>query len=206
VGFCDAPTCGVTEGVHQLALKRIGQYMTMDEERKERLQVERSGAAETPEQQTYEMIVRTASRLEGELNRVLRPFELTGATYNILKILEAAGQAGKSCGDISDQLTAEVPDMTRLLDRLEKLGYIARARSSVDRRMVRVTLLEKGQSAVRELEPKVRECHARQLAHLEQDKLGELDSLLQLVLTKYSRGGKALRGLREPAAAKHIPH
>lgn len=180
--------------------------MTMDEQRKERLQVERSGAAETPEQQTYEMIVRTASRLEGELNRVLRPFELTGATYNILKILEAAGQGGKSCGDISDQLTAEVPDMTRLLDRLEKLGYIARARSSVDRRMVRVTLLEKGQSAVRELEPKVRECHARLLAHLEQDKLGELDSLLQLVLTKYSRGGKALRGLREPTAAKHIPH
>jgi DNA-binding MarR family transcriptional regulator len=181
--------------------------MTSEGQRKKDIQVERvAGGAESLEQETYNLLVRTASRLEGDLNRVLRPFDLTGATYSILKILEVAGQAGKSCGDISDQLVAEVPDMTRLLDRLERLEYITRARSSVDRRMVRVTLLEKGSTAIRELEQKVRECHTRQLGQLGPTKLGELGALLQLVLHQYSRGGRALRGLRDAVPPKHAPH
>jgi len=138
-----------------------------------------SGSAESSEQDTYRLLIRTASRLEAELNRVFRPFDLTSATFNILRALERAGGEGRSCGDIAQQLIAEVPDMTRLLDRLERLGYVVRERSRVDRRMVKVSVTEKGLDAVRALEDPVRECHRRQLGHMKPERLEQLQSALK---------------------------
>jgi DNA-binding MarR family transcriptional regulator len=137
-----------------------------------------SGSPDSPEQETYRLLIRTASRLEAELNRVFRPYDLTGATYNILRVLERAGGEGRSCGDIAQQLIAEVPDMTRLLDRLERLGYVVRERSRVDRRMVKVSVTEKGLEAVRSLEEPVKECHRKQLGHIKPEKLEQLHQVL----------------------------
>jgi DNA-binding MarR family transcriptional regulator len=160
--------------------------------------------SEPIEQETYTLLVRAASRLEAELNRVFRPMDLTGATYGILRILKVAGVEGLSCGDISEQLIAEVPDMTRLLDRLERLGYIARERSRTDRRMVRVSLTEKGDSVLSGLHQAVRDCHVRQLGHLGQTKLSELSMLLSIVLNqpKAAPAQERARG----AAIKHTAH
>ena len=110
--------------------------MTLPQEPRPQIAPALAATPESLEESSYTLLVKAASRLEAELNRVLRPMDLTAATYNILRILRGAGSAGSSCGEISDQLIAEVPDMTRLLDRLEKLGYICRERSQVDRRMV----------------------------------------------------------------------
>lgn len=154
---------------------------------------------------TYTLLVRVAARLEAELNRVFRPFDLTAATYNILLVLQGAGGSGSSCGDISEQLIAEVPDMTRLLDRLERLGYVARERSSVDRRMVKVTITEKGASVLGGLRGPVRDCHIRQLGHLGEAKLTELSSLLKHIfgreepLSKH----KPVEGVSGPKHASH---
>jgi DNA-binding MarR family transcriptional regulator len=134
------------------------------------------------EQAVYSVLIRTAARLEAELNRVFRPLDLTGATYSILKVLESAGRVGRSCGDISEQLIAEVPDMTRLLDRLERLGYVLRERSSIDRRMVKVTITDKGRSVLDGLKEPVLECHKRQLSGLGETRLHELERLLTTVL------------------------
>ncbi len=136
------------------------------------------GSTDSAEQETYRLLIRTASRLEAELNRVFRPYDLTGATYNILRVLERAGGEGRSCGDIAQQLIAEVPDMTRLLDRLERLGYVVRERSRVDRRMVKVSVTERGLDAVRALEEPVRECHRKQLGHMKSEKLQQLQQML----------------------------
>jgi DNA-binding MarR family transcriptional regulator len=179
--------------------------MTMDPEKSSAGFGKQPEVAEPIEQATYTLLVRTAARLEGELNRLLRPMDLTGATYNILRILEAAGGAGRSCGDISELLIAEVPDMTRLLDRLERLEYVARARSSVDRRMVRVTITEKGKEVLEGLREQVRDCHIRQLGHLGQTKLGELGALLKIVLHKLPGEGKPAR-MREITSPKHPSH
>jgi len=133
---------------------------------------------ERAEQAAFVSIVRTAGRLEGELNRVLRPYELTTATYTILKILERVGGEGLSCGDIAMQLIAEVPDMTRLLDRLERLEYLVRERSRLDRRMVKVKITERGRAVVQGLKEPVLECHRGQLGHLPADTLGTVQKLM----------------------------
>jgi DNA-binding MarR family transcriptional regulator len=161
--------------------------------------------SEPIEQTSYTLLVKAAARLEAELNRVLRGMDLTSATFSILRILESAGQNGQSCGDISEQLIAEVPDMTRLLDRLERLGYIARERSSVDRRMVRVTLSESGKKTLESLREAVRDCYVRQLGHLGQSKLSELSTLLKIILSQASSQPKATQP-HELGPSKHAPH
>ena len=157
------------------------------------------------EQHSYTLLVKAAARLEGELNRLLRGMELTTATYGILRILESVGAKGQSCGDISEQLIAEVPDMTRLLDRLERLGYTSRERSLVDRRMVRVTITDKGLEALKALREPVRDFHVRQLGHLGVEKLTELRTLLEVILNQPSHHA---RGTESAAtgAVKHASH
>lgn len=145
------------------------------------------------EEQVYLALVRAAARFEAELNRVFRQYELTNATYRILTILEAAGHEGSSCGQIAEQLVAEVPDMTRLLDRLERLNYVKRERSKADRRMVRVTITEKGSHAVASLREPVADFYRAALAHLTEER----QSLL-LKLLEEARGGRLTEGESEP--------
>lgn len=172
-------------------------------------QTKQTGAIETPvdspQQGAFTLLVKTAARLEAELNRVFRPLDLTGATYNILRILDVAGGAGRSCGDISEQLIAEVPDMTRLLDRLERLGYVLRERSNIDRRMVKVTITEKGRAVLDSLKGPVATCHARQFGELSESQLIELQGLLQSVL-KQLPSEAASAGLSQATLEKHPPH
>ena len=162
-------------------------------------------ALEPVEQVTFGLLVKVAARLESGLNRVLKPFDLTSSTYGILKILQQAGATGRSCGDISEQLIADVPDMTRLLDRLERLGYIARERSSIDRRMVNVTITDKGLAALENLREGVRDCHIRQLGHLGKTKLEELTMLLNIILGQMHTKGKAGE-IHDLPPVKHAPH
>jgi DNA-binding MarR family transcriptional regulator len=162
---------------------------TGSEKRTEVYTVEQTGV--TPlEHEAFLSLVRTASRLEGELNRLFRSYELTNATYNILRALEPVGEHGLSCGDIAQRLIAEVPDMTRLLDRLERLGYVDRHRSEVDRRMVKVTLTAKGIEVLSELKIPVEECHKRQMNALDRTKLEELLSLLKQVTVGVGEGAR----------------
>lgn len=138
--------------------------------------------AETLEQGIFYELVRAASRLEGEVNRTLRPYDLTTATYAILSILERGDTQGLSCGDIAGQLIAEVPDMTRLLDRLERLEYVTRERSAHDRRMVRVRLTERGREVMRTVKAIVADCHKAQFKPLTVDRMEDLRQLLREVV------------------------
>ena len=145
--------------------------------------------AETAEQGAFFDLVRVASRLEGELNRVFRPYDLTTATFSILSILERVNPEGLSCGDVAGQLIAEVPDMTRLLDRLERLEYVLRERSSLDRRMVKVRLTERGLEVVRNLKGAVQRCHKEQFDALAPDRLEELREILRQLARDERAGG-----------------
>jgi len=160
---------------------------------------------DSPEQAAFTLLVKTAARLEAELNRVFRPLDLTGATYNILRILDVAGTNGRSCGDISEQLIAEVPDMTRLLDRLERLGYVLRERSNIDRRMVKVTITDKGRAVLDSLKEPVASCHKRQFSELSEPQLLELQNLLHMILKQVPGEGAGV-AISAVAMEKHPPH
>jgi DNA-binding MarR family transcriptional regulator len=70
------------------------------------------------------------------------------------------------------------PDITRLLDRLEKRGLIVRSRESKDRRMVTARIMPLGLKVLGRLDEPVQETHRKQLGHLGRDRLRALTELL----------------------------
>ena len=88
------------------------------------------------EQEVYLSILRTASELSYAVDQFFRPFGITSSQYNVLRILRGAGVDGLCRNEISERMVTATPDMSRLLDRMEKAGWVTRERAEGDRRQV----------------------------------------------------------------------
>ncbi len=115
-------------------------------------------------------VLRTAARLEHHLNEALRPCGITALQYNVLRILRGAGPSGWCGREISERLVSKVPDVSRLLDRMESMQLIRRERDATDRRHVTARITSKGlrvlEEATSTLEPT-----DRRFDHLEAERL-----------------------------------
>ena len=99
--------------------------------------------------------------------------------YNVLRILRGAPD-GLTCGEIGNRMITRDPDITRLLDRLEKRGLISRCRESKDRRMVMARITPEGLKLLARMDEPVRAMHRSQLGHLGRERLRALTELLQI--------------------------
>jgi DNA-binding MarR family transcriptional regulator len=133
------------------------------------------------EQEAHLSIGRTWAALEHAVAEALKPYAITPTQYNVLRILRGAGAEGLCRQEVRDRMIAQVPDVTRLLDRLEAAGLIARERSAVDRRYVTARITEAGLELVGSLDDPMLELHRRHLAHLGEANLGSLIDLLSRV-------------------------
>ncbi|HEX9109386.1 MAG TPA: MarR family transcriptional regulator [Longimicrobiales bacterium] len=122
---------------------------------------------------------RLASDLGQEVAELLKGAGLSGAQYNVLRILRGAGKSGLACGEIAGRMITRDPDITRLLDRLEKRGLVIRARESGDRRVVTTRITQEGRALLATLDEPVAQLHERQLAGLGEEKLERLLQLLE---------------------------
>jgi DNA-binding MarR family transcriptional regulator len=126
----------------------------------------------------FEAILRASSELERDFVELLKVHDLSAAQYNVLRILRGAGEAGLSCGQVGGRLMRHDPDVTRLLDRLEKRQLIARVRDTSDRRIVRTRITSDGLDLLAQLDAPVDAIHERQFGHLSETKLRALKALL----------------------------
>jgi DNA-binding MarR family transcriptional regulator len=133
------------------------------------------------EQEAFLNVMRTAAELTDSFERVLAPAGITSSQYNVLRILRGAGNAGLCRNEVRDRMLTRMPDMTRLLDRMEKSGLVARARGLADRRVVTTEITDKGIRLLDELESAVAQEHARRLGHMSSDQLSLLIDLLSEV-------------------------
>jgi DNA-binding MarR family transcriptional regulator len=95
-------------------------------------------------------VIRCADMLKGDMDSLLKPFELSQTQFNILRICKGAQGKGRTCSEISERLVTKVPDVTRLLDRMEKKGLVYRDRCTNDRRVVWIYISEKGTNLINE--------------------------------------------------------
>src|SRR5204863_7953150 len=106
----------------------------------------------SPAAEAYLNVLRTADALTEAIEAVLRPFGVTPTQYNVLRILAGAGKAGLSCSEISERMLTRDPDMTRLLDRLERAGHVTRAREARDRPVITVRPAPQGPAVLAAVE------------------------------------------------------
>jgi DNA-binding MarR family transcriptional regulator len=147
-----------------------------------RLHEELKSVAPYPlEEEAHLGIVRTAARLEHAFAQVLKPFGLTTAQYNVLRILRGSEPDGLCVYEVAARMLRPVPDMPRMLDRLKQAKLIVRRRSDADRRRVRAHITPRGLARLAELDDPIREIHERRLAHLSRRQLEALIDTLDHV-------------------------
>jgi DNA-binding MarR family transcriptional regulator len=98
--------------------------------------------------EAYLGLVRTADLLAHLSEDYLAAHDLSTTTYNILRILKGAGDDGLPVGAIGERLITREPDVTRLVDRLERRALVVRARAAHDRRVVLVSLTSAGRGLI----------------------------------------------------------
>lgn len=129
--------------------------------------------AACPEEDAYLDLVRTTDVLSRRPAQVLKAEDLSPTQYNVLRILRGAPE-GLTCGEIGARMITRDPDITRLLDRLEKRGLISRCRETRDRRMVQTRITQAGLDVLARLDKPIREVHREQLGHLGRERLRAL--------------------------------
>jgi DNA-binding MarR family transcriptional regulator len=123
-------------------------------------------------------IVRTATALSDATEGLLKGFDLTATQYNVLRILRGAEPTGLCRNELRDRMVTRMPDVTRLLDRMEDAGLVARTREQEDRRMVLTRISASGRTLVDSLDVPMKALHHRTLGHLSPPRLAELVTLL----------------------------
>jgi DNA-binding MarR family transcriptional regulator len=123
-------------------------------------------------------LLRTTDMLSRGLVTILKPEDLSSTQYNVLRILRGAPE-GLPCGEIAKRMITRDPDITRLLDRLEKRGLISRSREARDRRTVMARITGAGLKLLARLDEPVQAAHRKQLGHLARGRLRLLTDLLR---------------------------
>lgn len=136
-----------------------------------------------PEEDAFLDLLRTTDLLSRGPAQVLKTEDLSATQYNVLRILRGSPQ-GLPCGEIASRMITRDPDITRLLDRLEKRALISRSRETKDRRTVLARIMPDGLKALARLDAPVEQAHRQQLGHLGRERLRALAELLEAARAK----------------------
>ena len=124
---------------------------------------------------------RTADRLQWRLSEMLKTFGLSPTQYNALRILRGAGDQGRSCSEIAERMINHDPDITRLVDRLERRGLVARSREGRDRRVITTRITPAGLDLLATLDGPLEQFGKKLLGPLGEQRLRTLLQILQAI-------------------------
>jgi DNA-binding MarR family transcriptional regulator len=133
---------------------------------------------DSPEEEAFLNMQRTACLLGAEAGRLLKRYGLSEGTYNVLRILRGHHPAGIASQSIAPMMVTPVPDVTRLVDRLEENGLAERVRTEHDRRVVIVRIRRAGLELLAKLDRPLLELQQQQFKRLTKAELGTLSRLL----------------------------
>lgn len=140
-------------------------------------EIKKRAPFEVAEQEAALNLARTCDAQHADFARLFKAHGLTGPQYNVLRILR--GAAEPLCGlEIASRMITQLPDITRLLDRLEAAGLVERRKTEADRRVVLNAITGAGLSRLSTLDAPTLEAHRRHFGHLSAGELAELNRLL----------------------------
>lgn len=136
----------------------------------------------TTEEAVFLSLVRTAETLSRPVAQLLKTEDLSSEQYNVLRILRGSPE-GLPCREVGNRMITHDPDITRLLDRMEKRGFISRSRCDKDRRIVTARITHDGMELLARLDQPLRDLHRKLLGRLGAERLQTLAHLLQACRT-----------------------
>lgn len=149
------------------------------------------------EQETYLSLWRTYDRLRALEDKLFDEFGLTAQQYNTLRLLAAHHPQGFRTLEIGSRLISRAPDITRLLEKLQRRGLIRRNRLKKNRRVVEAVITPAGLELLEQLAARVRACHSQQLGHLSEHELHQLNGLLALARNPHEAADSRWRAVSQ---------
>jgi DNA-binding MarR family transcriptional regulator len=131
------------------------------------------------EEETLLALMRTVDVLARPVEVLFKSHGLSPTQYNALRILRGAGTAGLPCNEIAYRMVTRDPDITRLLDRLERTHLAKRARDAGDRRVVVARITAAGLELLGKLDLPVAELNRKLFGGMGEERLRILLALLQ---------------------------
>ncbi|HTS67742.1 MAG TPA: MarR family transcriptional regulator [Terriglobia bacterium] len=134
---------------------------------------------ESLESEVFLNLLRTADALSRGSEEILKLVGLSPTQFNVLRILRGAGEPGLCCREVAERMITRDPDITRLVDRLERRGLLARSRNRHDRRVITVRITPAGLKVLKDLDRPIEEFNRNRLSHMGKDELRRLAELLE---------------------------
>src|ERR1700674_4717477 len=142
-------------------------------------EIQQSKPFNTLEDEAVVALQRTADQLRWRLSEMLKEHGLSPTQYNALRILRGARDEGRACSEIAERMINRDPDITRLVDRLERRGLVARSREKRDRRVIIIRITPAGLDLLRGLDRPIEEFNRKLLGNLGERQLRTLIKLLE---------------------------
>lgn len=128
--------------------------------------------------------------LASDIDQLCQTENLTEAHFRILWVLcRESGDEGRPMGEIADGLINKAADLTRLVDKLEKLGLVERFRPDEDRRRVHACVTKKGKRVFSKLIKEIQNVHVEQWSGLSMTEQRQLVSLLDKIIRNHELSG-----------------
>ena len=134
---------------------------------------------ESLEAEVFLNLMRTTDALSRGGEEILKLVGLSPNQYNVLRILRGAGEQGLCCREVAERMVTRDPDITRLVDRLERRSMLTRSRDSKDRRIITVRITPDGLKTLKDLDGPMEEYNRNRLSHMDKADLRKLSDLLE---------------------------
>jgi DNA-binding MarR family transcriptional regulator len=131
------------------------------------------------EEEAMVALQRTADQLRWRLSEMLKEHGLSPTQYNALRILRGAKDEGRACSEIAERMINRDPDITRLVDRLQRRGLVARSREDRDRRVITTRITPAGVELLESLDRPIADFNRKMLGPLGEPRLRTLLQLLE---------------------------
>jgi len=122
----------------------------------------------------------TSGWLSNRHKESFKPYGITPQQYNVLRILRGSLPKTISTSEIKSRMLDRNSDVSRIVDRLNVKGWIIKKPCPADRRLVDVTITEKGLNLLTEMDTKV-EMLENSLGKLSEEEANRLNQLLDKI-------------------------
>jgi DNA-binding MarR family transcriptional regulator len=156
----------------------------------------------SPQEEALLTLMRSADFLHRAFQQRLKPFGLTTAQYNVLRILRGACETGLTCSAVGRMMITPEPDITRLLARLKTQKFVRQQRDRQDRRVVWTHITPQGMQVLESLDPIVDQAPRELLRELTCAEVEELTRLLRKAQVSGPHTEPTLNPPAAPATAK----
>ena len=123
-------------------------------------------------------MIYTGNWLRDEHMRIFKQFDLLPQHYNVLRIIKGSMPNPITPRDIKEVLIDKASDLTRLIDKLTKLGYVKRNLCPSNRRQMDISLTEQGLALMEEMDKPLEEFIKKVEANISGEQAGQLSDLL----------------------------